>query len=1266
MKQYLTPSLDDLRLECVLMQAWKKTSAYLRSHSWYADTLGLDYQSLRIPNFIKDIQKRLQDPESWASEPIELVPAPKNQRWRFHNEEWEPCENISSKIRPLAHVDLQDQVVATALMMCLANRVETLLGDPRLSPIDKIHRNGILAYGHRLFCDQKEGKLHHRWGSTKLYRQYFKDYQTFLKRPKIVAEQIVNQDNVYEIAIVQSDFSKFYDRVRPQMLNEKLRKLMHSTDENPFFKLAERVLNWGWSDHSRAEKYAQKHQIPNFGMVALPQGLVSAGFFANVALIDFDSALREAEGKPLDPDADLVLEDACYYVDDIRLVLRIEKDMDEKEVQKKVITWLQNLLDQTSKGLLVEESKTLVTVEGRERRFLVEQSKIADRIQNAVSGPFDMLHGSDIMGAIEGFFHTQKRYSTEQTPEENGRTGLLVGTSDMRDDTAARFAAGKFRRTFRSLRPLLGGVRECGISSLDENPTEENEDECALPDKLLLSQQELDERAKLFAALLIEDWTGNPSNVRLLRIALDIYPEAGYLDKVLSILRPGWQTQGARGPRREVRVYCLAELFRAGATETGFVKDEECLPADVSIEDYHLRLTQEAEDITEEYFSTSTPGARFPWYLMQQVFLYLLARNVFPESVSRLGKKGGPLMSHYRKFVKFISGQPLSEIETRVNFLVIANTGFGFADLTPLISGTGVSDEFLARLNEVSPSVASVLWSLLPTTETDHLSKTARRLGIDRSELLESEDNLAALSAKLGNPFFEEENLLSLAEWLFSHLPEDSIGTVTPWKIKCKLSPKKGHQFGKIDPLSYEFVKGLQWNEHLFEPPDWCESDEERLKVQIGQLLRFGLRGNDDFYGNFALKNNIPKFRYRKPVSHWEQQRYSGFQGRSAFGPAWLPLSSFSEDLLFQLLRWPGSGFLTAPKTLSQLKNEVSTRLNKLRRNRGEVSSVTFLEQSAGWPVRPPKEPWDRPLRVGIVQSIIPSFEDYLGHLADPELVNDSTFRAQQRRHLAAMMEGVSQMLRIRDTHQLQERYDGRIIDLLIFPELAIHSFDIDPIIVPFIRTHKCIMLFGQVYHKETSLPGSPLINSCLWMIPEWNPAAGLQIRRIEQGKQNLTEAESHFSPSPIGFRPAQWLIEYQWHSNTNTHRPLVLSASVCYDATDLALASDLRSRSDLYIVCALNRDVGTFDRMSEGLHFHMFQGVIVVNNGQFGGSSFFMPFSETFHRQVFHLHGQPQATIAFAEISPQKLVERPTNRVDAQPIGQWKAPPAGWNSNGN
>jgi len=34
----LSPSLDLLSEEFVLVQAWKKTAAFIRSHNWYADT----------------------------------------------------------------------------------------------------------------------------------------------------------------------------------------------------------------------------------------------------------------------------------------------------------------------------------------------------------------------------------------------------------------------------------------------------------------------------------------------------------------------------------------------------------------------------------------------------------------------------------------------------------------------------------------------------------------------------------------------------------------------------------------------------------------------------------------------------------------------------------------------------------------------------------------------------------------------------------------------------------------------------------------------------------------------------------------------------------------------------------------------------------------------------------------------------------------------------------------------------------------------------
>ena len=230
MKQVLFPNLDDLRAEHVLVQAWKKTATYLRQHSWYADTLELDYQSLRLPDFIHELQERLKSPESWKSTPLEIVPAPKSQQWKLEKDGngedvWKPVGSADMKIRPLAHVAMQDQVLATAMLLCLADQVERSMGDPLLSIEQSNNRIKVLAYGHRLFCDPTGGDLRHRWGSSKLYRLYYRDYQTFLERPEVVAGQLKSEANGREIAIVQSDLSKFYDRVRPAVLRETMKPL---------------------------------------------------------------------------------------------------------------------------------------------------------------------------------------------------------------------------------------------------------------------------------------------------------------------------------------------------------------------------------------------------------------------------------------------------------------------------------------------------------------------------------------------------------------------------------------------------------------------------------------------------------------------------------------------------------------------------------------------------------------------------------------------------------------------------------------------------------------------------------------------------------------------------------------------------------------------------------------------------------------------------------------------------------------------------------
>ena len=1268
MKEILNPSLDDLRLECVLMQAWKKTSSYLRTHSWYADMLGIDYQSLRIPTFLAELQKAIDSYATWTPEPLEMVPAPKTQQWYVDDSgNWKPQPNkdYQKRLRPLAHVALRDQVVATAIMLCLADRVETRMSDPRL-PIDsEENRRRVLAYGHRLLCDlTDDGRLRHRWGSSKLYRQYFQDYQTFLRRPRVVAESMDSNSPEFEIGIVQSDLSKFYDRVQPDLLRQKIEQLRQEGDDPRFFEFAGRVFDWQWADTKRAERHSREQDLEGFMNVALPQGLVASGFFANVVMQDFEATLRDALGRVIHEALGITLLDAAYYVDDFRLAVRIPRSapgLAEDDVRDGISTWLQRQLDTTASGLVLEQSKTAVTVEGRDRRFLVPQSLAAQRIQSDTSGVFDMLHGTELIGAIEGFFHTQKRYSTETKPEEVGRTGLLVGLSDMRDETAARFAAGRFRRTFRSLRPILHADNQ--DVEPEVRPTHEEPDDEGGEHNLVLSKVQLDERAKLFAALLIEEWTANPANVRLLRVALDMYPDPEFLEEVLRVLKPGWAVDGSRGARREIRLYCLAELFRAGATETGIVSDDDCLPEGVDVDRYHQRLLQEAGEVFNQLVSGQSTSSRLPWYLMQQVFLYLSARERFPETVTQLGAKGGPLLALHRRFAKFLGGDWPAGLDERSRFLVIGRTGFSLDGLTDRVAQRKVSPAFLSRIEACSPSTAAALWEAARPAASNALTQMAERLGLEPRQAPEGTTSLASLTSLKLNPFFTELNLLRLACWLLG-LPEDSFNTpLTPWQIECGVqSDGQSDGFPRIDPNSFRIRRSVGTGIPLFSPPEWCETPEERRRYQIGALLRFAIRGTTDF---FAGAPNVPRDalpRYTRSISHWEQQRYSGYQGRTAFGPPWLPISSFMEDLLYDLLRWPGSGLSVTSRSPSEIKEAIASRLNALEVQYGTHSRTLFLEQSAPLLYRPTRDT-RRPLRIGVVQTVIPDLDDYANYATAPELSSDPAFRLRHRAHLAAALEAVNQMRRLRDTHRGVARHDGQTIDLLILPELAVHPDDVGPLLVPFARKHRCILLFGVVYHAEPRLPGSPLINSCQWLIPAWTRANGFQLRTVEQGKRHIIEAEKGLTPPPVGFRPVQWLVEYKWSSNPD-HRPLTITASVCYDATDLTLAADLRSRSDLYIICALNQDVGTFDRMSEALHYHMYQGVLLVNNGQFGGSSFFIPFDKPFHRQIFHFHGQPQASIAFAEISPEKLVNRPRLggvSQTAPPAGTWKTIPAGW-----
>jgi hypothetical protein len=1249
-RDVLEPRIELLGEEYLLVQAWKKTASYIRSHNWYSDTLELDRAAVNLPGFLSELSRQLRAPDQWSNNPLRIVPAPKSQQWQVRpgTNIWEPVERgiRATKLRPLAHVSLKDQVAATAVMLCLADRVETLQGDPRAPIANATARKQVVSYGNRLLCDAISGELRHRWGSGQLYRAYFQDYRVFLSRPETVADA-VGTDDGSRVVIVQSDLRQFYDRVRPELLSRKIDALARPSDDPEFFTFARRLLNWAWDkkDSMEVAGYATQAGLSDFSKVALPQGLVAAGFFANVALLDFDEGVRTALGQEIEHGVRLV--DVCRYVDDLRIVLAVDASKSTREIEQLMTKWLQVLLIHHAEGLEPSEDKTRAAVFRGDGPRLVRQSRKMERIQRGVSGGFDAIGGEEILDALQGLVRSQRRSVERHT---DGEGWSFSPIPDVRNPTVARFAAWRFRSTYRSLRPLLMDAgRDPGRADAeDSDPTS------AGRSRLVRSQAELDDDARAFALGLIANWVEDPSNVRLLRIGLDLWPSEEVLANIFNLLRPFTEKGGRRKAPRRVAWYCLGEIFRSGATETGFVEDDESLPAEIDISSYRRALRKEAVRLA------SMPPSTLPWYLRQQVLLFLAASDTTQAPTIRGGHSSET--RDYRDLIRFLRGE--GDWMTGADFAtraVLARRSFRGREAAVQLALRGINLRRLEQIAERDPSFALEILASRPDLTGGVSPRLRHDLCLNRSV---QNDGWVLLSELVlnGEPQGALRNELAALRFASKFLEAwpaaREIEAITPSDVLLKHSSATIWEVEEVKVVSSRVAPSGS----MYRPPPWCAS-EDRWRFQLGYLLRFVLTARQDFTKVVhPLERKQRGATYRAPDSHWYQRRYGLFNRHSGFGDDWLPISDWTERLLSSLLRWPGCRIsemdAVVREGLAETRRHIAERVQELSASQGDASGVLMVRMKAPWRIRP-RAP--RPLRACVVQTVIPTPDDFTPTdltLSDPKI------RKRHRNHLSAALAAIARMLDLRETHKGRE---GRL-DWLILPELSVHPRDVRTHLVPFARAYKTIILAGLTY--EALFAGKPLVNSALWVIPEWSTDHGLQIRTLRQGKQHLAADEERLNAASVvvqGFRPCQWLVGYEWSADDDD-RPLWLTSSVCFDATDLRLAADLRCQSDVFAIPALNKDVTTFDHMALALHYHMFQLVIVANNGLYGGSNAYVPYREAHVRQVFHLHGQPQASIAFLEIDNiEEFLQRkgsaqnqsvPPANPGMGPL--WKFPPAG------
>lgn len=1242
----LHPQKALLHEEYLLVQAWKKTASYIRYHNWFSDTLALDRAAANLPSFIAELRERVRAHDLWQNEPLRIVPAPKSQRWRVNpvSQAWEPIENdeTASRLRPLAHVSLSDQVIASAVMLCLADRVETLQGDPRGSIHNQEFRKRILSYGNRLFCDSVNGELRHRWGSAKLYRTYYQDYRTFLTRPEIVAQSEGTQVG-QRIFVIHADLRQFYDRVRPALLAAALERLRADGDDTEFFEFANSLLNWSWDprDVHEVNIYAQQAGLADFDRVALPQGLVASGFFANIVLLLFDERLRRAIGTEIEPG--MLVADACRYVDDVRVTILMDPQSESSsdQIKTSVYAWLNQLLKEDTVDLELSEAKTKIAAFGSEERPLVRQSTRMNRIQIAVSGGFDALAGEEILDALHGLMRAQEALTIS---DETG--WRMTPVPDVRDETVARFGAARYRSTFRSIRPLLPTDE-----TLDERQQNETTTGSGGRARVARTRRELDDDSRTFALSLIQRWVADPSNVRLLRIGLDLYPDASVLRGVLNLLQPYTESGSWSQAPKRIAWYCLAEILRAGATETGLVEDNECLPADIYLRDYRVILRDEAVRLV------SLPWPTIPWYLRQQALLFLAAFDPTSAPIVRPGT--APETKQYRELVLFLRGD--ADRLRRSDFAILAilarRTFVDRAQAIQLVKqnlGPSVLQEIAAKdpafISEIiATGDAGKLPSEIPARVREDFCMDIRSPRGDfevLADIVLSEHPTGSLRNELGLLHFA---IAFLREWQQQASPPEVI---TPGFILMKRSDGAGN-------LEIKDLRILKSRTHpagsLYQPPEWCAVGEQ-WRFQLGFLLRFILSGQSDFTSPVRPTHwKESESVYRPFENHWYQRLYGLFNGQQAFGDDWLPITEWVELLLLVLLRWPGcripEGFEWIENGIDEAIGKIEARIHFVDQHRGQATGALLLPLVVRQPI---SQQVNRPLRVCVIQTAVPNEHDF----SDRDLtLSEPLVRGRHRNHLSAALAAVERMLVLRDTHKSRA---GRL-DWLILPELAVHPSDVRSHLIPFARAHRTMILTGLTYQQL--IAGQPLVNSALWIIPEWSDANGLQIKIRRQGKAHLAPVELALNSAATqlqGFRPCQWIIGYPW---SNDELPMWLTAAICYDATDLGLAADLRDVSDVFAIPALNKDIQTFDNMALALHYHMFQLVILANNGEYGGSNAYWPHKDVpdqqVFRQVFHMHGQPQATIAFLEIDDIAAYLERHSKAAAR-IDNWKYPPAG------
>jgi hypothetical protein len=1102
-------------------------------------------------------------------------------------------------------------------MLCLADAVETAQGNcsNKNQSFEMARARKIYSYGNRLVCDwNTKDKAWFRWGNSETYRKFFTDYQNFLKRPlelgRLVSTQALGSEDVF---IVNLDLSKFYNTIDIDVLVERLKVISTSFGHDncdEFWAAFSRITDWQWDqtdiDLAKALKLGDIE-------TGLPQGLVSAGFYANAYLADFDQKLGDKIGKVLSNKGSVILHDYCRYVDDLRLVISADGRTPQALVSE-INTIIQALL-KTFAGDKIElnTDKTKVTF----LSDLDNSGSMANRIemiQSDLSGPADR----DVLDSTTGILENLLTIEDEAIPHLDGNhadLALLQISSfdhDIRPDTLKRFAANRLESIVRSKRRIV---------SIDaEESTHEGSNE-------------------LLAKKLILAWMKDPSLALVLRKAIEIYPDAELFEPVFEAIfqRSSFaKTHLVEDNTTQIMMdYLLADLFRCASEFNGYfqvitypsninptaviellARYAQKVIAKEGISPFTIRQALMLLAVTNKPILISTGNDSIQkdlhCILVNKASAYQSQRSALFEVAAQITGNFDTYASLFLEQIEEIGDKRYGALE-----LFAKRGGPFWLALWKQLNKKAVFKDISTQLKWAAPQVSSQ-----PKPRKQTLSK------VICSDI---------------NGFEFEHALIKLALGLVKEAEvEPRIIAKSPNEITVKLCQQYNWDevwLSEVKNIECKATKSDIGADPRFSIPSWVETNltvDNGIIYWIGTILRAAVLGGADFTGSRWKAGKTVT--YKGLRTSWYKRRMGMMHAPESIIGEFATVSGWFSDLLMRCLQWPGFESSYVQHDDVRAITDLETFIECIEKRLAYLNSL--ICKSSSLPVLPTEV--FRPnkkenFRIVTVQQLLPRTTDFSA--ADVQL-NNEAFRAKHREHLLAVCQLTVKTLEAKLNGDGDEKKPSA--DLIVFPEVSVHIDDQD-VIKRLADKTQSIVFAGLVFtdHK------GKLVNIARWFIPDYRESGRQWVVR-DQGKENMTLPEQKMGIT--GYRPCQHIIKVHGHPDG----PFSLTGAICYDATDIRLAADLRDKTDLFVIAAHNKDVNTFDNMASALQYHMYQHVVISNIGEFGGSTIQAPYKEPYDRLISHVHGVGQIAISTADIdlAAFKRTSKKYKEVKTKPAG--------------